>query len=95
MTNIAYQKSIMHRVPTYEELVYDTITHPTDKIALPDRMATQLRNTPQLTRFDDKESSLDLGADQERIAIQRAREVSLHNMATTGTISHARADSHA
>ena len=46
MTNIAFQKAMMHRVPTYEELVYDTITHPTDKIALPDRMATQLRNTP-------------------------------------------------
>ena len=33
--------------------------------ALPDRMATQLTNTPQLTRFDDNEASLDLGADQE------------------------------
>ena len=47
-------------------MVRDTITHPTDKIELPNRMATQLRNTPQLTRFDDNEASLDLEAEQEQ-----------------------------
>ena len=49
MANIAFEKAIMHRVTTYAELVYDTKTHTTDKIALPDRMATQLRTTNQLT----------------------------------------------
>ena len=55
----------MHKRPTYEEMVRDTITHPTDKIALPDRMATQIRGLQQRTRFDDNEASLDLGAEQE------------------------------
>ena len=99
MTVIPFEKSIMHRVPTYEELVYDTITHPTDTIALPDRMATRLRNTQQLTRFDDNEASLDLGAEQENIAKQRAREAALHSLGGGGggggTASHARSESDA
>jgi hypothetical protein len=48
-----FNKAVMHRVPTYNELIRDTIIAPKDRIAVPDRMATQLRNTPQLTRFDD------------------------------------------
>ena len=54
-----FNKALMNKQPTCDELVYETITHPTDKIGLPDRMATILRNTPQLTRFDD-DSFLDL-----------------------------------
>ena len=53
------QKEAYHKKPTYDEVVKESITNPTDKIGLPDRMATQLRNTPQLTRYDD-ESLLDL-----------------------------------
>ena len=60
----------MHRVPTYAELIKETITHPTDKIHLPDRTATRLRNLPQLTRFDDVDS-LDLHTEQDKIATQR------------------------
>ena len=56
----------MHKVPTYVEMVRETITHPTDKIALPDRMATQIKGLQQLTRFDDNEASLDLGAEQDK-----------------------------
>ena len=48
-----FNKAVMHKVPTYDELVRDTITDPKDRIALPNRMATQLRNTPQRTRFDE------------------------------------------
>ena len=55
MVAINFNKAIMHRVPTYDEIIKETITHPTDKIHLPDRMATRLRNLPQLTRFDDVE----------------------------------------
>ena len=67
------QKEIYHKKPTYEEMVKETITNPTDKIALPDRTATQLRNTPQLTRYDD-ERLLDLNSDnQHRIMEQLNR----------------------
>ena len=43
-----------HRKPTYDELIQEAIIHPTDIIKYPNRIATQLRNTPQLTRFDDE-----------------------------------------
>ena len=59
-------KAIMHTVPTYDELVRDTITNPKDRIALRSRMATQLRNTPQLTRFDD-DAPLNLTDEQNKI----------------------------
>ena len=61
-------KSAYHKKPTYDEMVIESITHPTNKIALPDRQATQLRNTPQLTRYDD-ESLLDLNSDNQHIII--------------------------
>jgi hypothetical protein len=48
-----------HRKPTYEELIQEAIINPTEMIKYPNRIATQLRNTPQLTRFDD-ESFLDI-----------------------------------
>jgi hypothetical protein len=69
----------MHRKPTYEEVIRDTITHPTDKIALPDRTATQIRNLPQLTRFDD-DNSLNLNEEQEKIAKERTRELEVRNI---------------
>jgi hypothetical protein len=43
-----------HRKPTYEELIQEAIINPTEMIKYPNRIATQLRNTPQLTRFDDE-----------------------------------------
>jgi hypothetical protein len=48
-----------HRKPTYEELIQEAIINPTEMIKYPNRIATQLRHTPQLTRFDD-ESFLDI-----------------------------------
>ncbi len=48
-------KSQMHQRPTYETLVKGTILEPKDKIALPDRTATMLRKTQQLSRYDDAE----------------------------------------
>jgi hypothetical protein len=62
-----------HKRPTYAELVRDTITNPKDKIALPDRYATQLRNTPQMTRYDD-ESFLDLTQDNKTIMVERMKQ---------------------
>ena len=43
-----------HRKPTYDELIQEALIHPTDIIKYPNRIATQLRNSPQLTRFDDE-----------------------------------------
>ena len=43
-----------HKRPTYDELIQEAIIHPTDIIKYPNRIATQLRNTPQLSRFDDE-----------------------------------------
>jgi hypothetical protein len=74
-----FSKAIMHRKPTYEEVIRDTITHPTEKIALPDRQATQIRNLPQLTRFDD-DNSLNLNEEQEKIAKERTREIEVRNI---------------
>jgi hypothetical protein len=48
-----------HRKPTSDELIQEAVIHPTETIKYPNRIATQLRNTPQLTRFDD-ESFLDM-----------------------------------
>ena len=48
-------KSQLKQRPTYESLVKDTILEPKDKIALPDRQATILRKTQELSRYDDVE----------------------------------------
>ena len=58
-------KAQMHQRPTYETLVRDTILEPKDKIALPDRQATILRKSQQLSRYDDAEF-LDLEKDNEK-----------------------------
>ena len=77
-----FNKALMNKQPTCDELVYETITHPTDKIKLPDRMATILRNTPQLTRFDDA-SFLDLNEEQDKINRQRVQAQRIINYITT------------
>ena len=46
-------KMQLHKRPTYEVLLKDTVLNPKDKIDLPDREATILRKTQQLTRYDE------------------------------------------
>jgi hypothetical protein len=70
------QKSAYHKKPTYDEMVIESITNPTDKIALPDRQATQLRNTPQLTRYDD-ESFTDLNKDNQTQILEQLKQLNL------------------
>jgi hypothetical protein len=65
-----FNKAAMHKKPTHDEMVYETTTHPTDEIALPDRMATMLRNNQQLTSFDD-DSFLNLNEEQDKITKER------------------------
>ena len=70
-----------HRKPTYDELIQEAVINPTETIKYPNRIATQLRNTPQLTRFDD-ESFLDMNTinsnamkqTMQRTAVQRAMQ---------------------
>ena len=77
-----------HKRPTYAELVRDTITNPKDKIALPDRYATQLRNTPQMTRYDD-ESFLDLTQDNKTIMVERMKQTTMRQqVAASKTKTH-------
>ena len=77
-----------HKRPTYAELIRDTITNPKDKIALPDRYATQLRNTPQMTRYDD-ESFLDLTQDNKTIMVEQMKQTTVRQqVAATNTKTH-------
>ena len=77
-------KTQMHKRPTYETLVRDTILEPKDKIALPDREATILRKTQQLSRYDDAEF-LDLEKDNEQIAKQQVQQQAVNAAAAAGT----------
>jgi hypothetical protein len=72
-------------------MVRDTITNPTDKIGLPDRVATQMRGLQPLSRFDDNEAPLGLGDDQEKIHKQRIKELEIHNLAESGTLTVSKA----
>ena len=42
-----------HGKPRHDELFQEAIIHPAETIKYPNRIATQLRNTPHLTRFGD------------------------------------------
>ena len=46
-------KAQLHKRATYEVLIKDTVLNPKDKIDLPDRQATILRKTQQLTKYDE------------------------------------------
>ena len=86
-------KTQMHQRPTYETLVRDTILEPKDKIALPDRTATILRKTQQLSRYDDSEF-LDLEKDNENMAKEQAQLNTINAAAgndSGGSIGQARA----
>ena len=76
----SFIKSQMHRMPTYNEVIYDTVINPTDKISLPDRTATLLRSTHQLTRFDEVDETPDLAAEQEKITREKLKEIALKHM---------------
>ena len=60
---------------------YEAIIHPAETINYPNRIATQLRHTPQLTRFDD-ENFLDVNIlhsnamkqHMQQTAVQRAMQ---------------------
>jgi hypothetical protein len=62
-----------HRKPTYDELIQEAVIHPTETIKYPNRIATHLRTTPQLTRFDD-ESFLDMNTINSNAAKQNIQQ---------------------
>ena len=72
-------KSQMHPRATYETLVEDTILNPEDKINLPNRAATQLRSTQQLSRWDDQDF-LGLSKDNERIVREQIHQYEFTKM---------------
>lgn len=75
-------KMTMHRRPTYETLVKDSILEPKDRIALPDRLATQLRNTQQLSMWDDP-AFLNLEDEQQKIMQNQIRQGELLKISQT------------
>ena len=47
------KKTIMHKRPSYNEIAHDALFNAEDKIKLPNREATLLRNSQKLTMYDD------------------------------------------
>ena len=84
MVAIEFYLKEFHRVRTYDEIIHDDVLFPTDKIKLPDRMATQLRNLPQLTRFDEIDATVDMAEDNAKVAKERAREPAFQNLMGPG-----------
>jgi len=66
----------MKRRATYESLVRDTILEPKDKIKLPNREASILRRTQQLSRYDD-DDFLGLETINEKINKERIQQIEL------------------
>ncbi len=61
----------MHESTTYETFVKGIILEPKDRIAVPDSLASILRRTHQLIRYDDAEF-LHVEKDQHNIAKEQA-----------------------
>jgi len=72
------QKNSMRERPTYESLLNDTVLNPKDRIALPNRRATQLRNTQYLAMWDDPQF-LDLDKQAKNITINQIHNNEVHN----------------
>ena len=74
----------MHRVRTYDEIIHDDILYPKDRIQLPNRMATQLRNLPQLTRFDEIDPSAEMAEQNDSMQKAKAMEIAFNHMMGPG-----------
>ena len=72
------QKTSMHVRPTYESLLNDSVLNPKDRIALPNRRATQLRNMQYLAQYDDPQF-LDLDEQAKKITINQIHNTEVHN----------------
>ena len=79
----SFIKSQMHRMPTYDEVIYDAM-HSKERINLPDRRATQLRMSHQLTRFDEVDETPDLATEQNKIAKERFMQAALQQIGGMG-----------
>ena len=68
-----------HRIPTYAEFIQEAVIHATETIKYNNIIATQLRTTQQLTRFDGENcldvnflNSNDMKQNLQQTAVQRA-----------------------
>ena len=66
-----------HRKQTYDELIQEASIHPTDMIKYPNRIATQLRTSAQLSRFED-ENFLDTHILNSNAMKQTIQQTALH-----------------
>ena len=85
---ISFEKSIMHKKPSYNEIAFDALFSQEDKIKLPDREAKLLRRSQKLTMFDDP-AFLDLEQQSKQIIIQQ-----IHNNAVQTLIQNSTDKTH-
>jgi hypothetical protein len=90
MAPVSSYISNIHRVPTYPEIIEQSILHPIDKIILPDRQATFIRNLPKITRFDEVDDPADIGQEHEKIQGEKLKEMTLRKLPPGDTLSLAR-----
>jgi hypothetical protein len=74
----------MHKRPTYETLVKDTILNPKDEIYLPDRRATLLRNTQKLSQYDD-EAFIEIEDENKNIMKEKMKNIELRKIISEST----------
>ena len=79
------EKQSMHHRASYDELL-DSILNPKDKIALPNRRASQLRKLQQLSQYDD-ESFINLSEEQQNIAKEKLQQMNIQNLAQNTPLS--------
>ena len=79
------EKQSMHKRFSYDELL-DSILNPKDKIALPNRRASQLRKLQQLSQYDD-ESFINLSEEQQNIAKEKLQQMNIQNLAQNTPLS--------
>ena len=77
-------KETYHKRSTYDELVVETITNPTDVIGLPNREATTIRSDPRMTKLDD-EGFLTLDDENKKIQAAIFKQQTLRTQLSNNT----------
>ena len=78
MKKVNFNINGMKKRPSYNEVIEDVV-HPTDKIKLPNRTATFIARSNEMSRFLDS-TAIDLEQDQENIILQRDIKNELENI---------------
>jgi hypothetical protein len=68
----------MHKRPSYNEIAHDAMFNQEDKIKLPNREATLLRNSQKLTLYDDP-AFIDLEQQTKQMIINNFHQYTVQN----------------